>query len=76
MRRLRCPVLAMHGDQDEYGSRAHPDRIAALVPGLVEVAIIENCRHVPPRDKPDEVLRLMSDFIRDLSIPVLGRKRT
>jgi pimeloyl-ACP methyl ester carboxylesterase len=55
----------MHGDQDEYGSRAHPDRIAVLVPGPVEVAIIENCRHVPQRDKPDEVLRLMSDFIRD-----------
>src|ERR1700743_803544 len=27
LRRLGCPVLALHGDRDEYGSRLHPDRI-------------------------------------------------
>ena len=50
LRQVRCPVLALHGEVDEYGSPAHPERIAALTGG--RHLLLENCGHVPPRAKP------------------------
>lgn len=64
LRGLRCPILAIHGDKDEYGSEAHPKRIAALAPGRAEVAIIPDCGHVPHREKLEEVLQLVERFLR------------
>ncbi|MDE8652800.1 alpha/beta fold hydrolase [Novosphingobium album (ex Liu et al. 2023)] len=66
LRRLRCPVLAVHGDHDEYGSRAHPDRIAALAAGAVQEVLLANCHHMPHREAPEDVLRLVGDFTRGL----------
>ena len=66
LRRLRCPVLAIHGDQDEYGSRAHPDRIAALAGGTAQEVLLAGCHHMPHREMPDDVLRLIGGFVRNL----------
>jgi pimeloyl-ACP methyl ester carboxylesterase len=66
LRRLHCPVLAMHGDRDEYGSRLHPERIGSLPPGGGEVVIFEDCGHVPHREKPEAVLRAVAGFVRSL----------
>ena len=63
LRRLHCPVLAIHGDHDEYGSRAHPQRIAELAPTRTDIVILEDCGHVPHREKPDQVLRAVSTFL-------------
>lgn len=62
LRQLRCPILAIHGDQDEYGSRAHLDRIAAFAGGGVHEALMENVHHMPHRENPDDVLRTIGDF--------------
>lgn len=62
LRRLRCPVLAMHGDQDEYGSHLHPERIGRLPPCGGEVVIFEGCGHVPHREKPEAVLQAVARF--------------
>jgi len=64
LRRLRCPVLAIHGDRDEYGSRLHPERIGRLSGGPCEVLILDDCGHVPHREKADDVLRAVSVFLR------------
>ena len=64
LRRLRCPILAMHGDRDEYGSRVHPDRIAALAPTRADVVLFEDCGHVPHREHPDSVLAAVLRFIK------------
>jgi pimeloyl-ACP methyl ester carboxylesterase len=63
LRRLRCPVLAMHGDRDEYGSRLHPERIAGLASAPSEVVMFDDCGHVPHREKPDLVLQAVSIFV-------------
>jgi len=63
LRRLRCPVLAIHGDRDEYGSSAHPQRIAEIAPTPTDIVIVENCGHVPHREKPEVVLRAVSTFL-------------
>ena len=63
LRRLSCPVLAMHGDRDEYGSRAHLERIAALTPSPTEVVGLEGCGHLPHREQPALVLRAVKAFL-------------
>lgn len=64
--RVTCPVLAIHGDNDEYGSVAFPERIAAGVQGPSELHILEGCGHVPHRERQDEVVALVADFLARL----------
>lgn len=66
LRSLCSPVLVVHGDQDEYGSRAHPDRIEALATSPVGLAIIENGGHVPHKEQPELLLKLISEFTASL----------
>jgi pimeloyl-ACP methyl ester carboxylesterase len=63
LRGLRCPLLAMHGDRDEYGSRLHPERIAGLPPNGGKAVIFEDCGHVPHREIPDRVLLTVGAFL-------------
>ncbi|NJD91401.1 MAG: alpha/beta hydrolase [Geobacter sp.] len=58
-----CPVLAIHGDLDEYGSLEFPRRIAGGVKGPSQVAILEKCGHVPHREQQDKVLQLVTSFM-------------
>jgi pimeloyl-ACP methyl ester carboxylesterase len=61
---LRCPLLAIHGDRDEYGSPAHPARLARLAGGKSATLLIENCGHVPHRERTEEVVQAVARFIR------------
>ena len=63
LRKIRSPVLAIHGDNDEFGSLVHPKRIAELTPGGAVTCIIETCGHVPHREKPDLVLQAVAEFL-------------
>jgi pimeloyl-ACP methyl ester carboxylesterase len=60
---LRCRVLAIHGDHDEYGTLRHPERIATLAPVYGQAAIVADCGHTPHREKPDDVLRVLRAFL-------------
>jgi pimeloyl-ACP methyl ester carboxylesterase len=60
-----CPVLTIHGDRDEYGSLAFPRRITSQVKGPSTMAILSGCGHIPHREKKDEVLRWVSDFLAE-----------
>lgn len=61
--RVRCPILAIHGDQDEYGSEAFPQRIASGVHGPSQMILLKDCGHVPHRERPQEILRLTASFL-------------
>jgi pimeloyl-ACP methyl ester carboxylesterase len=61
--KVRCPVLAIHGERDEYGSLAFPRRIASRVKGPSTMAILEDCGHVPHRERKSEVLEWVCDFM-------------
>lgn len=61
--RVRCPALAIHGDQDEYGSAEHPGRIARLTHGPARAVILEGCGHVPHREQPARVLAEVAGFL-------------
>jgi len=61
---LVCPLLAIHGERDEYCSLAHPEHIAALTDGPSEVVILTDCSHHPLREQPDTVLDAVAGFLR------------
>ncbi|WP_394559197.1 alpha/beta fold hydrolase [Aquipseudomonas alcaligenes] len=62
--RVHCPLLAIHGEQDEYGSLQHPERFAALTAGPVQRLTLPGCGHVPQREQPELVLDAIARFLR------------
>lgn len=63
VRQVKCPVLALQGLDDEYGTPAQVRAIARLAPGPVTVSLIQKCGHSPHRDQPAAVLDQLSGFI-------------
>jgi pimeloyl-ACP methyl ester carboxylesterase len=63
MRRIGCPVLAIHGDRDEYGSIAQPKMLCDSVSGPASLKIFPDCGHVPHRERPLDVLNAVADFL-------------
>jgi pimeloyl-ACP methyl ester carboxylesterase len=61
--RVRCPMLAIHGDQDEFGSLRHPEMIRSQAGGRVEMRILEGVGHVPHREQPELIIRLVAEFL-------------
>lgn len=61
---VRCPVLAIHGAEDEYGSTRHPERIGRLAGGPARVEILPDTRHVPHREREGTVLDLIAGFLQ------------
>jgi len=62
---VMCPVLAIHGELDEYGSLEFPRRITSGVRGRSQLAILKDCGHVPHREQREEVLRLTAAFLAE-----------
>lgn len=60
---IKYPVLAIHGELDEFGSKAFPEKIVAHVGGLSSMKIIEGCGHVLHREKEADVLESISCFL-------------
>ena len=60
--RIRCPVLAIQGEDDEYGTMEQLVRIKAGASD-VELVKLQDCRHSPHRDQPEAVLEAISHFI-------------
>jgi pimeloyl-ACP methyl ester carboxylesterase len=60
---IGCPVLGVQGYDDEYGTMAQLDDIAARVKGPCELLKLAACGHSPFRDKQEEVLAALSGFI-------------
>ena len=52
---ITCPVLAVQGYQDEYGTMEQLERIARAIPRAEQLRL-EGCRHSPHRDQPARVL--------------------
>ena len=59
---IRCPVLAVQGEDDEYGTMAQVDGIAAVVP-QAELLKLSACGHAPHRDQPAQVIAAVTRFL-------------
>jgi pimeloyl-ACP methyl ester carboxylesterase len=60
---IRVPVLAIQGHNDEYGTMAQVEELAAKIP-QAEVLKLEDCAHSPHRDQPAAVIAATIDFVR------------
>ena len=65
MAKVQCPVLALQGLQDEYGTMEQVRRAAALCRHARWVGI-DDCGHSPHLDQPDQVLKEIKEFIATL----------
>ena len=63
---IRCPVLAIQGADDEYGTMEQVRRIAAAVPDT-DVLELADCRHSPHRDQPEAVIDAITRFVDRLN---------
>ena len=64
--KIRCPVLAMQGEDDEYATMRQIDAIAEQVPGTQRIKL-PNCGHTPQRDQEAAVLAALVDFVKRVS---------
>lgn len=63
---VRCPVLAIQGEEDEYATMAQLDGIKRLVP-QTQLLKLRDCRHAPHREQPQAVIDAVIRFIRSAS---------
>lgn len=61
---IHCPLLAIMGYDDEYGTMAQVDAIARQAGGPIEVLKLEDCGHSAHRDQPEATIRAVADFVR------------
>jgi pimeloyl-ACP methyl ester carboxylesterase len=60
---VRVPVLAIQGEDDEYGTMAQLDEIAGRVAAPCELLKLEDCGHAPFRDQPEKTLAAVTALI-------------
>ena len=63
---IRCPVLCIQGEQDEYGTRAQVEAIRSRVPGT-ELVMLADCKHSPHRDQREKALAALETFVSRVS---------
>lgn len=64
--RIKCPVLAIQGEADEYGTMAQLDAIKKQAGGPCELLKLPDCGHSPHRDQPERTLQAVAGFVRGI----------
>jgi pimeloyl-ACP methyl ester carboxylesterase len=59
---IRCPILSIQGEDDEYGTMEQITSIARAAPDSRLLAL-PACRHSPHRDQPRAVLAAAQEFV-------------
>lgn len=67
---ITCPVLAVQGEDDEYGTLAQVHGIAAAATRAeVEVEVLARCGHSPHKDQPEVLLERVARFVGYTAAP-------
>ena len=64
---MPVPILAIQGEDDQYGTRAQIEVITKRSPSHVTPLMLDDCRHAPFIDQPDLVLDAITSFSKDLT---------
>jgi pimeloyl-ACP methyl ester carboxylesterase len=64
VRRIACPVLAIQGVEDEYGTMEQLERIAKAAP-QTEILALDGCGHAPHRDQTDAVCNAVNHLVTE-----------
>jgi pimeloyl-ACP methyl ester carboxylesterase len=63
---IRCPVLAVQGTDDPYGTVAHVEAVRELTSGPVELLVLE-CGHAPHLEAADDTTAAVLRFLAPLA---------
>lgn len=63
---IRVPVLAIQGEDDQYGTRAQIAALESQLYSPIDVEMIENCGHAPHSEQPERTLTVIADYIARL----------
>jgi len=63
---IKCPVFALQGKDDRYGTVAQLESIAAKVSGPSRALLVPECGHVPHQQQPEIVLDCVSAFVAEV----------
>ncbi|MGA1598367.1 MAG: alpha/beta fold hydrolase [bacterium] len=67
LKELSVPVLAIQGQDDQYGTSAQVEVLKEHLNGSAEVHLLEDCRHSPHFEQPERTLNLIAQFVRQVS---------
>lgn len=59
---IGCPVLALQGRDDQYGTPAQLDAIVVAVPGA-RALLLDDCGHTPHAEQAERVLEIAAAFV-------------
>jgi pimeloyl-ACP methyl ester carboxylesterase len=60
---ISCPILAIQGLDDQYGTMAQVQALVRQAAGSVEILTLAECRHSPQRDQADAVVAAITRFV-------------
>lgn len=63
---ITCPILAIQGLDDQYGTMAQVQAIACQSGGPVEILPLAECRHSPQRDQPEATVAAIAKFVKQI----------
>jgi pimeloyl-ACP methyl ester carboxylesterase len=64
---IGVPLLQIQGEDDQYGSAAQLEAIAAAVGGPCTTLLLPDCRHAPQFEQPERSLTASVEFLRGLA---------
>ena len=66
LKQVKCPMLVIHGDKDEYGSEAFPQFIVEHSQGVAKPVMMDNCGHMPHKELTESVLVEITHFLESV----------
>ena len=66
--KITCPILAIQGLEDQYGTMAQVEAIQRQAAGPVETLALNACKHSPQRDQSAATLDAIKKFVASLQM--------
>ena len=68
LKRIHCPLLLIQGEDDNFGSYKQLDTVKAKIKSEnISELRLEDCGHIPHREKIEEVAAVCMEFIKNLN---------
>jgi pimeloyl-ACP methyl ester carboxylesterase len=60
---IAAPVLAIQGEDDQYGTMAQIEAVERQVGGPIKTTTLADCAHSPHVDRPQDTLAAIAGFV-------------
>ncbi len=60
---IRQPVLALQGEDDQYGTARQVEVVAEKAGGPVELVLLPDCKHAPFKEQTEATLQTVARFL-------------